>query len=165
MFTLHRPPRVIPAFAAVLMFSLSAPIAVHAEAPILADEPVLTADGQVPVLAPVAGPSWGETSGDGSVDASHTAIAPIPDTLPEALANGTRPESAHLATVALPDDSVRVNLSDDRIANALFGEKAHGNGSGEASRWLTAPECGADPPESDEPWEAPPERRMPGEPY
>jgi hypothetical protein len=165
MFTLHRPPRVIPAFAVLLTVALSAPIVVHAQDQILADEPVLAADGQVPVLAPVAGPSWGETSRDGSVDASHTAIAPIPDTLPEALANGTRPESAHLATVPLPSEAGRVNLSDDRIANALFGEKAHGDGSGEASRSLTAPECGTDPPQSDEPWEAPPERRMPGEPY
>jgi hypothetical protein len=99
------------------------------------------------------------------VAASRAAIAPPPDTLPVALATGTRPESAHLATVALPDDSGRVNPSDDRIANALFGDKSNSGGSGEASRWLTAPECGADPPESDEPWEAPPERRMPGEPY
>ena len=165
MFTLHRPPTVIPAFVALLTFALSAPIAVHAEDQILADEPVLAADAQVPALAPVAGPSWGETSGYGSVEASRAAIAPPPDTLPVALANGTRPESAHLATVAFPDDSVRVNPSDDRIANALFGEKAYGDGSGEASRWLTAPECGTDPPQSDEPWEAPPERRLPGEPY
>jgi hypothetical protein len=44
-----------------------------------------------------------------------------PHNLPAALASGTRTESAHLATVALPADTVRVN-SDDRIANELFDE-------------------------------------------
>ena len=30
---------------------------------------------------------------------------------------------------------------------------------------LTTPVCGIDQPGSDEPWVAPPERRMPGKPY
>jgi hypothetical protein len=49
-----------------------------------------------------------------------------PDYLPAALASGTRTESAHLATVALPDDAVRVNPSDDRIAAALFDDEPSG---------------------------------------
>jgi hypothetical protein len=49
------------------------------------------------------------------------------DYLPAALASGWRAESAHLATLALPDDGVRA-ASDDRIA-ALFGDQASADGS------------------------------------
>jgi hypothetical protein len=48
------------------------------------------------------------------------------DYLPAALASGTRTESAHLATVALPNEAVRVNPSDDRIAAALFADEPRG---------------------------------------
>ena len=71
MFTLHRPPTVIPAFVALLTFALSAPIAVQARDPMLAEVPVLAAEDQVPALA---------------------------------------------------SEGVRVNPSDDRIANALFDD-------------------------------------------
>ena len=110
MFTPHRPSTLIPAFVALLTFALSTPVAVHAEDQILADEPVLAAEDQVPALAPVAAPSGEETSGCRSVEASRATI-----------------------TVSLPDDSVRAN-SDDRIANALFGDEASGDGSVEAPR-------------------------------
>ena len=68
------------------------------------------AQDQVPALAPVAGRSWEETSGYRSVEASRATI-----------------------TLSLPDDSVRAN-SDDRIANALFGDQSRGDGAGEAPR-------------------------------
>jgi hypothetical protein len=134
MFTPHRPSTLIPAFVAILTFALSTPIAVHAEDQTPADEPVLAAEGQVPALTPVAGPSWDETSGYRSVEVSR-AEAPVaasgatsPDDLPAALASGQRAESAHLATAPLPDASGGAN-SDDRIANALFGDEASGDGS------------------------------------
>jgi hypothetical protein len=101
---------MIPAFVAILTFALSAPIAVHAEDQILADEPVLGAEDPIPSLAPVAAPSGEETSGYRSVEASRATI-----------------------TVSLPNDSVRAN-SDDRIANALFGDEASDDGSVETTR-------------------------------
>jgi hypothetical protein len=131
MFTPHRPSTLIPAFVAILTFALSTPIAVHAEDQILAGEPVLAAEGQVSALAPGAGPSWDETSGYRSVEASRAVMAPLLDTLPAALASITRTESALLATVPLPDASIGAN-SDDRIANALFDNESSGDGSVEA---------------------------------
>jgi hypothetical protein len=81
--------------------------------------------------------SWDETSGYGSVEASRAAMAlpevpasggTSPDYLPAALASGQRSESAHLTTVALPGAAVGAD-SDDRIANALFGDQSSGCGS------------------------------------
>jgi hypothetical protein len=65
------------------------------------------AEDQVPALTSVVGPSWEETS---AVEASRATT-----------------------TVFLPDDSVRAN-SDDRIANALFGEESSGDGAVEVPR-------------------------------
>ena len=48
-----------------------------------------------------------------------------PDYLPAALASGQRSETAHLTTVALPGGAVGAD-SDDRIANALFGDQSSG---------------------------------------
>ena len=73
MSTIHRSRTAISAFAAVLMLALSAPIAVHAQDQVPAEERVLVAEDQA--LAPVAGLSWDETSGYGSVEASRAAIA------------------------------------------------------------------------------------------
>ena len=67
------------------------------------------AEDQVPARASVVGPSWEETS---AVEASGATT-----------------------TVSLPDDSVRAN-SDDRIANALFGEESSGDGAVETPRTL-----------------------------
>ena len=219
MPTIYRSRTAISAFAAVLILALSVPIAVYAQEQVPAEERVLVAEDQGPALAPVAGPSWDETSGYGSVEASRAAIAlptlsttteanrvlvaqhalqdgdlgsmqeevlfavvaassswdetsgygaveasraanalatmsaavtasqvpsdarrapagviapgssvaasqvTNPDYLPAALASGDRTESAHLATVALPNDSMRAD-SDDRIANALFDDES-----------------------------------------
>jgi hypothetical protein len=72
-------------------------------------------------------PSWDAMSGYDTVEATHAALAapllaPVPDTLAATLANGTRAESAHLATIPLPGETGNVNPSDDRIA-AAFGAR------------------------------------------
>ena len=74
MSTIHRFRPAIPAIVAMLMVALSAPLAVSAEEQVIADEQVLVAEDQVPALAPVAGPSWDETSGYYSVEASRAVI-------------------------------------------------------------------------------------------
>jgi hypothetical protein len=61
-----------------------------------------------------AAPSWDETSGYGSVEASRAA-------------------ASMLVGRSLPGDSISVN-SDDRIASALFGEALRSDGSVEAPR-------------------------------
>jgi hypothetical protein len=71
---IHHSRTAIAAFVAVLTFALSTPFAVNAEDQVLVEEPVLTAEDQVPALAPVAGPSWDETSGYGAVEASRATI-------------------------------------------------------------------------------------------
>ena len=48
-------------------------------------------------------PSWDETSGFGAVETGRAAnSAPLADSLQQALAIGTRAETAHLATIPLP---------------------------------------------------------------
>jgi hypothetical protein len=61
-----------------------------------------------------AAPSWDETSGYGSVEDSRAA-------------------ASTLASGSLQDDSLRAN-SEDRIADALFGDQSSGYGAVEASR-------------------------------
>jgi hypothetical protein len=56
------------------MVALAAPIAVNAEDGVRTTEQVLAAEDQDPALAPAA-PSWDETSGYGSVEASRAANA------------------------------------------------------------------------------------------
>ena len=75
MSTTRRFRTAISIVVAVLSFALLAPIAVNAEEQIPVDEQTLAAEGQVPALAPVAGPSWDEMSGYGSVEASRAANA------------------------------------------------------------------------------------------
>src|SRR5215210_2311815 len=64
MRTIRRPGTVLSAFVAMFAFALVAPIAVNADDEVIApEEPVLAS-------APAA-PSWDETSGYGSVEASR----------------------------------------------------------------------------------------------
>ena len=63
MSTIHRFRPAVSVLVTVLTFALSAPIAVNAEEQVVAEEQILAAEEQVPALAPVAGPSWDETSG------------------------------------------------------------------------------------------------------
>jgi hypothetical protein len=66
-----RPSRtVFSVFVAVFAITLAAPIAVDAEEQVVADEQVLAAEDQAPALAPSV-PSWDESSGYGSVEASR----------------------------------------------------------------------------------------------
>ena len=75
MSTTRRFRTAVSTAVAVLSFALLARIAVNAEEQITVDEQTLAAEDQVPALAPVAGPSWGEMSGYGSVEASRAANA------------------------------------------------------------------------------------------
>jgi hypothetical protein len=70
MSMIQRSPKAISAFAAVLVFALCAPIAVNA------DDEVIAAEEQLLVAAPAA-PSWDETSGYGSVEASRAEISAL----------------------------------------------------------------------------------------
>jgi hypothetical protein len=74
MSTIHRFRPAVSVLVTVLTFALSAPITVHAEEQVVAEEQILAADEQIPALAAVAGPSWDESSGYGSVEASRAAI-------------------------------------------------------------------------------------------
>jgi hypothetical protein len=115
---IHHSRTAIAAFVAVLTFALSTPFAVNAEDQVLVEEPVLTAEDQVPALAPVAGPSWDETSGYGSVEASRAAhaLAVVPET----------------STTQVPSD---VRWAPARvIASGALWDETSGYGSVEASR-------------------------------
>ncbi len=70
MRTIHRFRTVFSAFVAVLAFALVAPIAVNA------DDEVIAAEEQVLVPAPAV-PSWDETSGYGSVEASRAGASTL----------------------------------------------------------------------------------------
>jgi hypothetical protein len=70
MRTIHRSRTIFSAVAAVLVFALAAPIAVNA------DDEVIAAEEQVLAAAPAA-PSWDETSGYGSVEASRAAVSEL----------------------------------------------------------------------------------------
>jgi hypothetical protein len=74
MSTIHRFRPAVSVLVTVLTFALSAPITVHAEEQVVAEEQILAAEEQIPALAAVAGPSWDESSGYGSVEASRAAI-------------------------------------------------------------------------------------------
>jgi hypothetical protein len=74
MSTIHRFRPAVSVLVTVLAFDLSAPITVDAEEQVVAEEQIVAAEEQVPALAPVAGPSWNESSGYGSVEASRAAI-------------------------------------------------------------------------------------------
>jgi hypothetical protein len=74
MSTIHRFRPAVSVLVTVLTFALSAPITVDAEEQVVAEEQIVAAEEQVPALAPVAGPSWNESSGYGSVEASRAAI-------------------------------------------------------------------------------------------
>jgi hypothetical protein len=74
MSTIHRFRPAVSVLVTVLTFALSAPITVHAEEQVVAEEQILAAEEQIPALAAVAGPSWDESSGYGTVEASRAAI-------------------------------------------------------------------------------------------
>ena len=157
MSTIYRSRTAISAFAAVLTFALAVPFAVNAEEQVLVPAPAGPSWDEMSGYGAVEAGRAAQhalLSGDlGSTQSGlihcrpcrEEALAALlaagtardetrsADYLPSALASGTRSESAHLATVPLPDDAVRAN-SDDRIANALFGDEARGNGSAEATR-------------------------------
>lgn len=150
MVTRERPRVGNAVIVAFLTVVLSAPLVGPAWNHVLADEPVLTAE-DVP-----SGAVFGEVSRD--------VVVPLPNTLPAALAAGTRAESAHLATVPLPDAPVDAS-SDDRIAGDLFSDALQGDARGATSGGGTIAVCSLDALLSGDPWAAPPEPRGYGEPY
>ncbi len=77
MSTTHRFQTAVSTVVAVLMFAPWAPIAVNAQDQVTAEEQVLAAEDQDPALAPIAGPSWDETSGYSSVEASRADMSAL----------------------------------------------------------------------------------------
>jgi hypothetical protein len=82
MSMIQRSPIVVSVFAALLVFALSAPIAVDAEDQVVTEDQVVAVVDQDPALA-LAPASWDETSGYGSVEASRAVAsalyAPVAD--------------------------------------------------------------------------------------
>jgi hypothetical protein len=76
MSKIHRSRRAFSAVVAVFVFALCAPIAGNAEEQVIAEEQVLAAEEQIPVLAP-AELSWDESSGYGSVEASRATASAL----------------------------------------------------------------------------------------
>jgi len=66
---------------------------------------------------------WAPAGTIGQESSIKASPAESLDYLPVALSTGTRPESVHLATIALAGDAVSVNPSDDRMAAALFTDE------------------------------------------
>jgi hypothetical protein len=87
---------MIPAFVVILTVALSAPIAVHAEDQILADEPVLVAEGQVPALAPGA---VSANSDDRIATALFGAPTPVPVPVPRLTDVSATTQTPRLFTV------------------------------------------------------------------
>jgi hypothetical protein len=129
MSTTKRSRTAISVFAAMFTIALSTPLMVNAE------DQIIGAEDQVIALAPVAGPSWDETSGYGAVEASRATIGhPAPTTTLEqtrmaaaqrALLTGdigSMQEESLLAIVAAPswdETSGYGSVEASRAANAL----------------------------------------------
>jgi hypothetical protein len=77
MFTIHCSRPACSAVVAVLTFALWAPITVNADEQVIAEELVLAAEDQDPALAPIAGPSWDEVSGYGSVERTRIDVSAL----------------------------------------------------------------------------------------
>jgi hypothetical protein len=154
MCTIHRSRTVFSVFVAVFAITLAAPIAVDAEEQVVAEEQILVAQEQVPALAPVAGPSWDETSGYGSVEASRAAASALlapsaapswDDTSGYGSVEASRASIGYPAPVANPlwDAISEPNtVTSTRRGTALYGvsvpspswDETSGYGSVEASR-------------------------------
>jgi hypothetical protein len=140
MRTIHRSRTVFSAVIAVLAFALCAPIAVNAEEQVIADEQIIAAAEQDPALAPAA-PSWDESSGYGSVEASRAAASAL-------LAVGAAPswdETSGYGSVETTRAEMSMLLSGEVIsgqeqdlamaaAAAKSWDETSGYGSVEASR-------------------------------
>jgi hypothetical protein len=137
MSTSHRSRTAVSAFVAVLTFALSTPFAVNAEDEVIVS---LREEQQVLTAAP-ADPSWDETSGYGSVEASRTEASAL---LSGELISGRDQALAFAAAAAMLWDetsgygSVEASRA---AASALYGPVAgpswddtSGYGSVEASR-------------------------------
>jgi hypothetical protein len=135
MLTIHRSRTAISAFAAVLMLALSAPIAVHAQDQVPAEERVLVAEDRGLALAPVAGLSWDKTSGYGSVEASRAAIA-LPATSTTTETN--RVLVAQHALAAGDLGSMQEDVLFAVVAASASWDVTSGYGSVEASRAANA---------------------------
>jgi hypothetical protein len=128
MSTTNRSRTAISVFAAMFTVTLSTPLMVHAE------DQIIGAENQVIALAPVAGPSWDETSGYGVVEAIRATIGhPAPSTTLEQ----TRMAAAQRALLTGDIGS----LQEERllaIVAAPSWDATSGYGSVEASRAANA---------------------------
>jgi hypothetical protein len=136
MFTIQRSRTTVAAFVAVLTFTLAAPIAVHAE-----DE-VIAAEEQILAAAPAA-PSWDETSGYGSVEASRAAASTLltagaapswDDTSGYGSVEASRALAAQRALQSNNFGSVQEEALAALVVEAMAWDETSGYGSVEASR-------------------------------
>jgi hypothetical protein len=136
MFTIHQCRPAVSVFVAVLAFALCTPFAVNAEEEVIVEEQ----EEQILAAAPAA-PSWDETSGYGSVEASRAEVSTM---LSGELISGQEQALAFAAAAAMLWDetsgygSVEASRA---VASALFAPVAgpswddtSGYGSVEASR-------------------------------
>jgi hypothetical protein len=125
MSTTKRSRTAISVFAAMFTVALSTPLMVHAE------DQVIGAEDQVIALAPVAGPSWDETSGYGAVEASRATIGhPAPSTT----LDQTRMAAAERALLTGDIGSMQEESLLAIVTAAPSWDETSGYGSVEASR-------------------------------
>ena len=117
MSTIQRSRTAVPALIAVLMFALSAPV------------PVIAQDEDL-ALAP-AGPTWDETSGYGSVEASRATVA-LPASSTTAEAN--RVAAARRALLSSDLGSMQEEALSALVEAATTWDETSGYGALEASR-------------------------------
>jgi hypothetical protein len=146
MSTSHCCRKAVSAVAAAFIFALYVPAGGSAEDQIVADEQILSVEGQIPVLAPsvaswdeasgygsveasraialvapgpVAGPAWDATSGYGAVEANRASIAQ--ETWDERSGYGAVETSRAIITIAAPAGLTSLVPSDVRWAPAPTG--------------------------------------------
>ena len=129
MSTTKRSRTAISVFAALFTVALSTPLMVHAE------DQIIGAEDQVIALAPVAGPSWDETSGYGAVEASRATIGhPAASTTLEQ----TRMAAAQRALLSGDIGSMQEESLLAIVAAAPSWDETSGYGAVEASRAANA---------------------------
>jgi hypothetical protein len=129
MSTTKRSRTAISVFAALFTVALSTPLMVQAE------DQIIGAEDQVIALAPVAGPSWDETSGYGAVEASRATIGhPVLSTTLEQ----TRMAAAERALLTGDIGSMQEESLLAIVAAAPSWDETSGYGSIETSRAANA---------------------------
>src|SRR5829696_10554330 len=138
MYTSYHTRTVFSVFVAVFAIILAAPIAVNAQDQVIADEQVLVAENQAPALAPSV-PSWDESSGYGSVEASRAAasalLAPVAgSSWDETSGYGSVERSRAEMTASLSGELISGQEQAAALAAAMSWDEMSGYGAVEASR-------------------------------